>query len=89
MEKLGLEYYNDSTIEKLDGSEIFEAIELRKVLIEDKYKNVNLLLLKGNDKDLSKVIKLHNIDSIKKFISISDNYLEIVRSKINEKCNTN
>ena len=78
MEKLGLEYYNDSTIEKLDGSEIFEAIELRKVLIEDKYKNVNLLSLKENDKDLNEVIKLHNIDSIKKFISISDNYFDYV-----------
>lgn len=42
------------------------------------YENVSFELLKENDKNLEEVIKLHNIDSIKKFISISDNYFDYV-----------
>lgn len=42
------------------------------------YENAGFELLKENDKDLEEVIKLHNIDSIKRFISISNNYFDYV-----------
>ena len=78
MEKLGLEYYNDSTIEKLDGSEVFEAIELRKDLIKDDFRNVSFELLKENDKDSDQLKNIHNIESIKRYISIGENYFDYV-----------
>ena len=76
MEKLGLEYYNDSTIEKLDGSEIFEAIELRKVLIEDKYKNVKLDNKVFNEEEFYYEFKIDE--------KISENDFESLEKEINK-----